>query len=260
MKLVRLSNAGKVQYGELRQEGIHLITGDIYGDWEYTGEIIAEKEAELLAPIEPGKVIGIGANYVGKESDLPEKLPELPVFFFKPSSSVVGPGAEIEIPELIEEVKFESELAVVIGKEMRNVEKEEVLDYIFGYTVGNDVTAPQFFHEDGHWTLGKSFDTFTPLGPCLETELDPSEISVKAYINGEEKQNSPTSLMIVPLKEMVSYLSKIMTLKPGDCILTGSPLGAHFISEGDDVECTIEQIGTLKNQLIRTSAAVSGNK
>ncbi|WP_173916680.1 fumarylacetoacetate hydrolase family protein [Halobacillus sp. Marseille-Q1614] len=259
MKLVRFIYENTTYYGELSQEGIHIIAGDIFNEWEYTGEIVPENQAKLLAPIEPSKVIGIGANYVGSEEELPEKLPELPVFFFKPSSSVVGPEADVQIPDLIDEVKFESELAVVIGKEMRNVEKENVLDYVFGYTIGNDITAPQFFHEDGHWTLGKSFDTFTPIGPCIETELDPSQISVKANINDEEKQNSPTSLMIVPLAEMISYLSKVMTLKPGDCILTGSPLGAHFVQKKDVVECKIDEIGTLRNKLVKTSVAVPGS-
>jgi 2-keto-4-pentenoate hydratase/2-oxohepta-3-ene-1,7-dioic acid hydratase in catechol pathway len=125
-----------------------------------------------------------------------------------------------------------------------------VLDYVFGYTVGNDVTAPQFFHQDGHWTIGKSFDTFTPLGPVIETELDPLAVKVEARLNGVEKQNSATELMIIPIRRMVSYLTKVMTLKPGDVILTGSPIGAEFVGAGDTIECKIKEIGTLRNSFV----------
>ena len=131
----------------------------------------------------------------------------------------------------------------MIGKEAKNIEAEKALEYVFGYTVGNDVTAPQFFHNDGHWTLGKAFDTFTPLGPFIETELDPSDIHVTATVNGEVKRNNSTELMIVPLREMIAYLSTVMTLFPGDVILTGSPTGAHFVKNGDIIACEIEEIG-----------------
>ena len=204
----------------------------------------------LLAPVEPNQIIGIGANYVSKKADLPSELPEIPVFFFKPTSSVIGPEADIVIPEGIDQVKFESELAIVIGKEAKNVPESEVLDYVFGYTVGNDVTAPQFFHQDGHWTIGKSFDTFTPLGPVIETELDPFQVNVEAKLNGVEKQNSETELMIIPIRKMISYLSTVMTLKPGDVILTGSPVGAEFVGAGEVIECEIKEIGTLRNTFV----------
>ncbi|WLD94449.1 fumarylacetoacetate hydrolase family protein [Alkalihalobacillus sp. AL-G] len=256
MKFGRFNYKNEIHYGVVTDEEIKLIKGDIFGSWEYSGETAAREEIEQLAPVEPNKIIGIGANYVGNKDELPSSLPEIPVFFFKPASSVVGPDTEVTIPESIDEVKFESELAVVIRKETKNVSKEQVLDHIFGYTIGNDVTAPQFFHENGHWTLGKAFDTFTPIGPVVETELDPEKVNVKARVNGVEAQNSPTDLMIVPLREMVSYLSTIMTLQPGDVILTGSPLGAHFVQDGDVVECIIEEIGTLKNSLVRSSASV----
>lgn len=137
-----------------------------------------------------------------------------------------------------------------MGKTAKNVPEDEVLDYVFGYTVGNDVTAPQFFHQDGHWTIGKSFDTFTPLGPVIETELDPLAVKVEARLNGIEKQNSATELMIIPIKRMVSYLTKVMTLQPGDVILTGSPVGAEFVNAGDVIECEIKGIGTLRNSFV----------
>jgi 2-keto-4-pentenoate hydratase/2-oxohepta-3-ene-1,7-dioic acid hydratase in catechol pathway len=255
MKFVRFTHSSRTEAtaGVLTSEGIQEIQGDMFGEWEYTGNVYAESEVKLVAPLRPNQIIGIGANYVAKVEDRPETQPEIPVFFFKPVSSVVGPEEAIEIPSAIQEVKFESELAVVIGKSARNVSEEEVLDYIFGYTIGNDVTAPQFFHKDGHWTVGKSFDTFTPLGPVIETEIDPFSVRVEAFHNDVQKQNSPTNLMIVPLRRMISYLSHVMTLQPGDVILTGSPLGAEFLKDGDKIECKIEGIGVLRNPVVRAA-------
>jgi 2-keto-4-pentenoate hydratase/2-oxohepta-3-ene-1,7-dioic acid hydratase in catechol pathway len=251
MKFTRFAQGSSVYTGVMSENTIQEINGDIFGDnWEYTGQIFSITDVTLLSPIKPNQIIGIGANYVSKLEDRPSDLPEIPVFFFKPISSVIGPEEDIIIPEGIEQVKFESELAIVIGKEAKNVPESEVLDYVFGYTVGNDVTAPQFFHQDGHWTIGKSFDTFTPLGPVIETELDPLAVKVEARLNGVEKQNSATELMIIPIRRMVSYLTKVMTLKPGDVILTGSPIGAEFVGAGDTIECKIKEIGTLRNSFV----------
>lgn len=250
MKFTRFSQDSSVYTGVITENTIQEIKGDILGDWEYSGKIFSLADVKLLAPLQPNQIIGIGANYVSKLEDRPSELPEIPVFFFKPTSSVIGPEDEIIIPEGIEKVKFESELAIVIGKVAKNVPESEVLDYVFGYTVGNDVTAPQFFHQDGHWTIGKSFDTFTPLGPVIETELDPFAVKVEARLNGVEKQNSATELMTIPIMRMVSYLTKVMTLMPGDVILTGSPVGADLVGAGDTIECEIKEIGNLRNTFV----------
>lgn len=247
MKFTRFEANSAVHTGVIENETVKEIKGDIFGEWEYTGNSFSKSEIKLHAPLVPNQIIGIGANYVSAKTDLPETLPEIPVFFFKPVSSVIGPEENIVIPEGIEQVKFESELAVVIGKEAKDVPESEVLDYVFGYTIGNDVTAPQFFHSDGHWTVGKSFDTFTPLGPVIETDLDPFQVKVEAKLNGEEKQNSSTELMIIPIRKMISYLTNVMTLKPGDVILTGSPVGAEMVGSGDVIECKIKEVGTLRN-------------
>ena len=247
MKFTRFAQGSSIYSGVITEGSIREIEGDIFGDWQFTEKTFSSDEVKFLAPLEPNQIIGIGANYVTKLEDRPSELPEIPVFFFKPTSSVIGPDEEIVIPDGIEKVKFESELAIIIGKEAKNVPESEVLDYVFGYTVGNDVTAPQFFHQDGHWTVGKSFDTFTPLGPVIETELDPFSVSVEARLNDVEKQNSATELMIIPIRRMVSYLTKVMTLKPGDVILTGSPVGAEFVGAGDVIECEIKEIGILRN-------------
>jgi 2-keto-4-pentenoate hydratase/2-oxohepta-3-ene-1,7-dioic acid hydratase in catechol pathway len=252
MKFTRFTINSEVHSGVIQDGNIKEVRGSIFKDWEYTGKTFKESEVKLLAPFEPNQIIGIGANYVSKVEELPNELPEIPVFFFKPTSSVIGPEDEIVIPAGIEQVKFESELAVVIGKEAKNVPESDVLDYVFGYTIGNDVTAPQFFHSDGHWTIGKSFDTFTPLGPVIETELDSFNVTVEARLNNVEKQNSQTELMIVPIRRMISYLTNVMTLKPGDVILTGSPVGAEMVQTGDIIECEIKEIGTLKNTFTTT--------
>lgn len=233
--------------GIVTKNCIEEIKGDIFADWEHTNQLHNIEDIELLEPVTPRHIIGIGANYAGKTEDLPASAPELPVFFYKPTSSIIGSGKPIIIPSQIEEVKFESELAVVIGEKASQISEKEATDYIFGYTVANDVTAPQFFHEDGHWMVGKSFDTFTPLGPYIETELDPDQATVKAYLNGKKKQDSPTKLMIVSLRKIIAYLSSVMTLKPGDVILTGSPLGAEMMKAGDEIVCKIDGIGGLRN-------------
>lgn len=259
MKFVRFTSGTDLHQGVIENNVIKEISGDIYEQWEYTNADFSLNEVKLLSPLEPNQIIGIGANYVSTVKELPSTLPEIPVFFFKPTSSVIGPEEEIVIPESLEQVKFESELAVVIGKDAKNVAEADVLDYVFGYTVGNDVTAPQFFREDGHWMVGKSFDTFTPLGPVIETELDPFKVKIKARLNGKEKQNSATELMIVPIRKMISYLSSVMTLKKGDVILTGSPIGAELCGAGDIIECEIKEVGILRNTFVSVKKKVSTN-
>ncbi|NGY86637.1 fumarylacetoacetate hydrolase family protein [Bacillus megaterium] len=257
MKFVRFAVQDSRHTGVLKEDTISVIEGNIFEKWNYTGQTFLVNEVKLLAPLEPNQIIGIGANYAFAKSELPKEMPSIPVFFFKPTSSVIGPNEDIVIPTAIKHVKFESELAVIIGKEAKNIAKEDVRDYIFGYTIGNDVTAPDYFHEDGHWTIGKSFDSFTPLGPVIETELDFKSIHVKAFLNGVEKQNSSTDLMIISVGEMIAYLSTVMTLKPGDVVLTGSPVGAELVSTNDIIECTIREIGTLQNPFVAEKERVN---
>ncbi|WP_026699654.1 fumarylacetoacetate hydrolase family protein [Salibacterium aidingense] len=255
MKFARFAASSEVLQGVAAGNVLKEIEGNIFDHWNYTGRSFSQEEVKLLAPLEPNQIIGIGANFVTKTEELPEALPDIPVFFFKPTSSVIGPDDDIVMPAAINEVKFESELAVVIGKDTKNVTTSEALDYVFGYTVGNDVTAPQYFREDNHWMVGKSFDTFTPLGPYLETELNPLEARVKASLNNIEKQNSSTALMIVPIQEMIAYLSRVMTLKKGDVLLTGSPAGAEMVTAGSTITCAVEGIGDLTNSFVKAKEA-----
>lgn len=251
MKFARFTAEGEqvIRTGVVTPAGIKEIEGDLFrGDWDYTGNTFSD--VSYAAPLKPNQIIGIGKNYVAKKEDLPEELPEVPVLFFKPVSSVIGPEDEIVIPGKSSEVKFESELAVIIGKKAEQISEHQVEDYIFGYTVGNDVTAMKYIREGGHWFIGKSFNTFTPLGPVIETDLDMDKIEIKAYQNETQKQGSPTNLMIVSVRKMISYLSNMMTLSPGDVILTGSPVGADFLNDGDVIECRIDEIGTLRNTAV----------
>lgn len=235
--------------GVVTNETVKEIRGDIFTEWEYTGNTFAVEQVRFLAPLVPHSIIGIGANYLAPGQARPETLPEIPVFFFKPLTSVIGTDEDIVIPPSIDEVKFESELAVIIGKEAYQIKESEVSDYIFGYTIGNDVTAPQYFHPDGHWTIGKSFKTFTPLGPVIKTDLDLANIRIQAIHNGEMKQDGTTDLMIISIPRMIAYLANVFPLMPGDVILTGAPTGADFLKKGDVIECTIEEIGVLRNKV-----------
>lgn len=255
MKFTRFSvgSEHQIRSGVLVENTIKEMEGNLFGTWQYTGVDFFVNDVKLKAPLVPNSIIGIGANFVAAKEDLAETLPEIPVFFYKPVTSVIGPDDQIEIPLGIDEVKFESELAIIIGKETRDVSEEEALDYVFGCTVGNDVTAPQYFHPNGHWMVGKSFNTFTPLGPVIETDLNPLKARIEALHNGTKKQDSSVDLMIIPIPYMISYLSKVMTLLPGDVILTGSPVGADFLRDGDTIECKIEEIGILRNVAVKSN-------
>lgn len=247
-------NSEHPRFGVLDGQTIREIEGEPVKEWKETGRTVKVEDVRLLAPIVPHQIIGIGKNFVGPNETKPEKLPDIPVFFFKPPTSVIGPDEDIVLPDSVDEVKFEAELAVVIGKKAHHITPEQVHDCIFGYTVANDVTATSLFHPEGHWTLGKAADTFTPLGPILVTDLDENEVRIRSLLNGEEKQNSGLDNIIIDIPTMVSYLSQIMTLYPGDVILTGAPYGAEMMMEGDTIECIVEPIGSLKNRVVRRQA------
>lgn len=252
LQFVRFKAIGenKEKTGVLAATKIKEISGDIFSKWDYTGREY-DGEVQLLAPLKPKHIIGIGKNYVEKKGDLPETLPEWPTFFFKPNSSVIGPDDDIVLPKNVDEVLVESELAVVIGKTASKISEKQVDDFIFGYTVNNDVTATKYFREDDtHWTFGKALDTFTPLGPSIDTNVNIDEIKIQMYVNGEQKQDGTIDLMIFPLRKIISLFSHIMTLSPGDVILTGTPAGAYIAKEGDVVDCIIEPIGNLHNKII----------
>lgn len=253
MKYVRFKYKDSICYGILRDLEITIIDGSpISKHTKTTGERVDLNEVELLAPLIPNEIIGIGANFIADENSRPGVPPSTPIFFNKPKSSVIGPNKNIILPPGINSVKFEAEIAVIIGKRTEKINDENYQDYIFGVTVGNDVTSPEYFREDGHWFVGKSFPSFTPLGPVIETDVDLAELSITSAVNDQPFQDSPTSHMIVSIPQMMAYLSRVMVLQPGDVILTGSPVGADFIEEGDTVTCTVSGVGQLTNTVIRS--------
>ena len=208
-------------------------------------------DVKLLPPCIPSKIIALGVNYLSHGKEMNHRLPKEPLIFIKPSTSVIGTEDKIIYPESSERVDYEGELGVVIKSVTRQISKEEARHCILGYTCVNDVTARDLQAKDKQWTRAKSFDTFCPIGPCIETEIDPSDLTLATYLNGEIKQEARTSQLIFPVFELVSFISNVMTLLPGDVISTGTPAGVGPMQPGDTVEVKIEGIGTLRNYIVR---------
>ena len=208
-------------------------------------------DARLLSPVLPrSKVVGIGRNYAAHAAEMGGEVPEEPLMFLKPNTSVVGPDDPVFYPSQSENVHFEGELGVVIGRICRDVPKEKAADVIHGYTIGNDVTARDLQKKDGQFTRAKGFDSFCPLGPWVETELDVSDLRVQTFLNGEVKQDGRTSDLIFDVPTLVAYVTSVMTLLPGDVILTGTPEGVGPMEPGDEVEVSIQGIGSLTNKVV----------
>jgi 2-keto-4-pentenoate hydratase/2-oxohepta-3-ene-1,7-dioic acid hydratase in catechol pathway len=241
MRLARFEAEGKVFEGMIRG---NVILPDGCGS---VSRKYALDEIRLLCPSTPSKVVAIGLNYRDHAEEVGMPLPEEPLLFLKPSSSVIGPGDTIIMPSQSARVDFEAELGVVIGKTARNVSGREAQDCILGYTCLNDVTARDLQGKDGQWTRAKGFDTFCPIGPWIETDLDPSDLAIELYLNGELKQASRTSNLIFDPVKLVEFITGIMTLFPGDVIATGTTSGIGPMKSGDTVEVRIEGIGSLIN-------------
>jgi 2-keto-4-pentenoate hydratase/2-oxohepta-3-ene-1,7-dioic acid hydratase in catechol pathway len=215
-----------------------------------TGARYPLDDVRLLAPVLPSKVVAIGKNYADHAREMGGEPPAEPVVFLKPSTAVIGPREAIVYPDLSERVDFEGELAVVIGRLCRQVPPERVPEVVFGYTCANDVTARDLQARDGQWARAKGFDTFCPLGPWIETDADPADLELTTVVNGEIRQNSRTSLLLHDVTALVAYVSAVMTLLPGDVLLTGTPAGVGPLKDGDEVSVTIQDIGTLTNEVI----------
>ncbi len=253
MRIVRFEMAGRTGYGILEGERINVLWGIPYdgGLANTTGEFVSLPEVTLLAPCEPSKIVAIGLNYRDHAAEFGHPIPEEPLIFMKPSTAVIGPDEDIVYPEMSRRVDYEAELAVVIGKPCRHVAAEDFRDYVLGYTCINDVTARDLQKKDGQFTRSKSFDTFAPLGPWIETEIaNPDHLTVETYLNGERRQHSNTSNLVFSVAPLVSFISRIMTLLPGDVIATGTPSGIGPMREGDVVEIRVEGIGALRNRLV----------
>ena len=217
----------------------------------YTGQSYPVADVRLLAPVLPTKVVAIGKNYADHAREMGGEPPDEPVIFLKPSTSVIGPGDPVARPvKLSERIDFEGELAVVIGRLCRDVPPERVSEVIFGYTCANDVTARDLQAKDGQWARAKGFDTFCPLGPWIETGLDPSDLELTTTVNGEVKQHARTSQLLHDVTAVVCYVTSVMTLLPGDILLTGTPAGIGPLVHGDRVSVAIQGIGALTNPVV----------
>lgn len=247
MKFVRFWEGKKVSYGIWESTGVKEVEGSLFRGFKATGREFSADNVQLLAPCEPTKIICAGLNYKDHAQEVGLELPEEPVLFLKPPSSVIGPGTAIKIPTMSKRVDYEAELAIVIGEITRFVSEDEALERVFGYTCANDVTARDLQSKHGQWTVAKSFDTFCPVGPYVVTGIDPDNLDIFLYKNKEKMQHSNTRNLIFDVAFLVSYISKIMTLFPGDLILTGTPSGIGPIEPGDKIEVRIDKIGTLVN-------------
>lgn len=229
------------------------LRGDpLYAPPELTGEKVPLGDARLVAPVIPrSKVIGVGRNYAAHASELGNDVPSEPLLFLKPNTSVIGPDEPIVLPPQAADVHHEAELAVVIGRVCKDVPPERVSDVIFGYTCGNDITARDLQKSDGQWARAKGFDSFCPLGPWIETDLDPGDLAVRCVVGDETRQDGRTSLMIFDVTALVTYISSAFTLLPGDVILTGTPAGVGPVTAGDSVSVSVEDIGTLTNPVTK---------
>jgi 2-keto-4-pentenoate hydratase/2-oxohepta-3-ene-1,7-dioic acid hydratase in catechol pathway len=234
------------------EEVVAVVEGDpLYRAIVFTGERIPLADVRLLAPVIPrSKVVGVGRNYYEHAAELGNAVPDRPLLFLKPNTTVIGPLDGIVYPRQSAEVHYEGELAVVIGKVCRDVARDRVAEMVFGYTCGNDVTARDLQHADGQWTRAKGFDSFCPLGPWIETGLDPADVAVTTTVNGEVRQSGRTSLMVHDVPAIVSFVSAVMTLLPGDVILTGTPAGVGPLTVGDQVTVAVEGVGALTNRVI----------
>ena len=250
MRLVRYYLNGGIFYGILSGGMIRTLARPPFEGMAETGQTVPLDQVRLLAPCVPSKIIALGLNYFDHATEFGHAVPDEPLIFMKPSTSVVGPEDDIIYPRMARRVDYEAELAVVIGRVCRHVKEESFRDCVLGYTAINDVTARDLQKKDGQFTRSKSFDTFAPLGPWIETEIpDPDNLTLEAYLNGERRQHSNTGNMVFPVATLVSFISRIMTLLPGDVIATGTPSGIGPMREGDLVEVRVGGIGALRNRV-----------
>jgi len=247
VKIIRFEHEGEIRYGIWEGETVYAARRSDAGDYLKGKAITPASQVRLLAPCEPTKIIAVGLNYRAHAEEAGMTIPSEPLIFLKPPSAVIGPGDPIVWPPASQRVDYECELCVVIGRRASRLTAAEARDYILGYTCGNDVTARDLQAKDPQWTRAKGFDTFCPLGPHIETDLEPNNVIVRTRMDGVIRQESSTSDMIWPVEELMVYISHIMTLEPGDVIMTGTPAGIGPVRIGGIVEVEVEGIGTLHN-------------
>ncbi len=255
MLLARVRHGDRTVWAAVEGDQVRPVDGDIFGPYRLSDERIALTEARLLAPVHPGKILAAAVNYQshvasGRSIIKQDEAPAVPQLFLKPSSSVIGPGETIVLPEGARRVDAEGELVAVIGRDCRKVTPEQALDHVLGYTCGNDVSARHWQRDDIQWWRAKGSDTFSPIGPVIATGLDPGRLDLRTFVNGEEKQRANTSALVHTLAELISFASQVMTLEPGDLIFTGTPGETPQLSPGDVVNVEIAGIGVLSNKVV----------
>ncbi len=241
-------SANGPRHGVVEDDTTYQLEGDLFGGTAIRGSKIGTiASTSLLPPVAPSKIMCIGRNYAAHAQERGEDVPTEPLLFLKPPSALIGNGQAIELLRGMGRAEHEAELAVVIGREGRFIRREDALSYVFGYTCANDVSARDYQAKDGQWSRAKGFDTFCPLGPWLATDLDPANVFVRCRVNNELRQNGLTSELVFDVPFLIAHISRIMTLYPGDVILTGTPAGVSPIKAGDVVEVEVDGIGTLRN-------------
>ncbi|MDD5369424.1 MAG: fumarylacetoacetate hydrolase family protein [Anaerolineaceae bacterium] len=250
MRIVRYQKGlAQPQLGWLYEDRVGQIEGDVYGEYQRGEALTPIDDVRLLTPVLPGKIICIGRNYAEHAKEHQVDVPDLPLLFLKPPSAVIGPGDTILLPPQSQRVEHEGELVVVIGKRGRWIAPEDASRFVLGYTLGIDVTARDLQRRDGQWTRGKGFDTFCPLGPFIETDFDPSDAMLTTHVNNELRQMASTRDMLFTVRQLVAFISSVMTVEPGDIVMTGTPAGVGPLVAGDQVKVTIEGLGELTNRV-----------
>lgn len=236
-----------ITYGIVENDKARKIEGGIFENYQITNKSYLLSEIKILPPCMPSKLVCVGLNYKDHAEEVKMKLPDKPLLFIKPNTTIIGQNEYIIYPGQSNRVDYEAELAIIMKKDAKNITVSDAKDFIFGYTCANDITARDLQLKDGQWTRAKSFDTFCPLGPFLVTDIDPANLDIRLFVNNELKQNSNTNQMIFGVCQIISYISEIMTLLAGDVVLTGTPDGIGNLNKGDEVIVSIDNIGELRN-------------
>lgn len=255
MRIIRYQTASQpATFGWVKDDKIGKIEGSPFSQFSRAEADILLEDVDLLPPVVPGKIICVGRNYAAHAAEHDAEVPEIPLIFLKPPSTVIPHGGTILLPPQSQQVEHEGELAVVIGKTGRWIASEEAQDYIFGFTIANDVSARDLQFKDGQWTRGKGFDTFCPLGPWIETDFDPADAVITCHVNEEMRQMASTRDMVFNVRQLIAFASSVMSLFPGDLLLTGTPAGVNTLQDGDIVEVSIEGIGKLSSKVANEPA------
>jgi 2-keto-4-pentenoate hydratase/2-oxohepta-3-ene-1,7-dioic acid hydratase in catechol pathway len=250
VRIARYVHDGDVAFGVVEGDDVAELAGHPFGPVTFTGTRRALTEVKLLAPVLPSKVVAIGKNYAAHASEMGGDVPDKPLIFLKPSTAVTGAGEPIMYPPSSQQVDYEGELAVVIGRLCRDVPEDRALEVVLGFTCGNDVTARDQQRSDGQWSRAKGYDSFCPLGPWLETAVDITDLRITTTLNSEVKQDGRTSQIVHRIPALIAYITACMTLLPGDVIMTGTPAGVGPMAVGDEVTVEIEGIGALTNPVV----------